>query len=429
MIWRLFNYKRLNLGLTNKKLRKTLSILSVSQIVSWGSIYYSFSLYIEPIHLEYGWAKNQIIGALTLGLLVWALSAPVISTYLEEGRGKQVMALGSLTGSFGFLLWALFPGHLLLFYLSWIIIGLSMAMTLYTSAFTILAKQFPGNYKHSMSLLTLAGGFASTIFIPFIQLNIEYFGWQNSIYILALINLCIAAPLHYFGLRDNEKTAYRSPDNLFSIDIALFYDPRFNRRYFTGLLIWFVSYDITASAITFVFIPVLSAMELEMPVIIFVMALIGPMQVAGRFLYMIVVTRVTFRTISILLAASLICGTSLLIVISIHLYSLIIFVVLFGIAKGIMTIIKGTAVMELMGGAVYARTNGWLSSGSTLANAIAPLLFGLIWHHTGDPRSVLLACWAVSFFIIPGIYLLLREAEKNSITQNSTLHPGKSDDS
>ena len=142
----MFN-RRLTLGLKNKKLRRALAILSVSQIVSWGSIYYSFSLYIEPVHTEYGWAHNQITGALTLSLLVWALSAPVIATYLEKGKGKQAMLWGSLASSLGFLLWAFLPGHLMLFYLSWIVIGLSMSMTLYTSAFTILAKEHPGKYK------------------------------------------------------------------------------------------------------------------------------------------------------------------------------------------------------------------------------------------------------------------------------------------
>lgn len=408
-------------GRGNKERIRTLTVLSVSQIVSWGSTYYSFSLFVEPIHQENGWTHNQITGALTLGLMAWALSAPVISRWLEKGLGRRVMTTGSLIASAGFLLWALFPDQLPLFYLSWLIIGLCMSMSLYTSAFTILAKQFPDSYKQSIATLTLVGGFASTLFIPLIQYSIDYTGWQNSIYLLALTNLCIS-PLYYFGVDESNKISSGIREKSKLIDFSLFKHIHFNSRYFWGLLTWFVGYSATSSSITFLMIPVLSAMDIRVSVIIFAMALIGPMQVAGRFLYLIVSTRISIATSSLYLGVLLIGATSLLIAVPMYAVTLITFVVLFGIAKGIMTIIMGTSVMELLGSDVYARTNGWLSSGATFANALTPLAFGMIWHQTGDPQSVLLACWAASLLVIPGIYLIRKESNK-MVIQNSTNQP------
>jgi len=46
--------------------------LSAVQLVSWGSIYYSFSLFVVPRESELGWSRTALNGALSLGLLVSA---------------------------------------------------------------------------------------------------------------------------------------------------------------------------------------------------------------------------------------------------------------------------------------------------------------------------------------------------------------------
>jgi MFS family permease len=401
-------------GLTDGRIKQALVVLSVSQIVSWGAIYYSFSLFIEPIHLDYGWTYSQITGAMTLSLLAWATCAPVISTYLEKGKGKQVMTVGSLVGSLGFFMWALLPGHILVFYLAWVVIDISMSMTLYTNAFTILTQQFPGSYKQAITLLTLAGGFAGTIFYPLIQLCIETVGWQRSIYFLVFVNLLITAPLHFFGIPKHKKPAPHSTSSFSLIDLTLFADKRFNPQYFWGLLLWFISYNATSTSITFLFIPVFSALDLEMSVIILAMALTGPMQITGRILYMFAASTVSIQKISILIGAVMVTTTSLLITLPAHPITLYLFIFLFGIVKGIMTIIKGTAVTELMGVSLYARTNGWLSSGYTLAGALTPFFVGFIWYSTGKPYSVLITCWFTSLVMIPGIFMIRKELKKST---------------
>jgi len=43
--------------------------LSVTEIISWGTLYYAISVLIAPIERELGWSRDSIVGAFSLSLL------------------------------------------------------------------------------------------------------------------------------------------------------------------------------------------------------------------------------------------------------------------------------------------------------------------------------------------------------------------------
>ena len=53
--------------------------------------------------------------------------------------------------------------------------------------------------------------------------------------------------------------------------------------------------------------------------------------------------------------------------------------------NGIMTIVRGIAVAELLGRAHYGALNGALTIPTTVAKALAPVAAATIWSATGDP--------------------------------------------
>ena len=73
--------------------------LAAAQLVSWGSIYYSFSLFVVPMESELGWSRASLNGALSLGLLVSGLVAYPIGARIDRHGGRAVMALGSLAAA------------------------------------------------------------------------------------------------------------------------------------------------------------------------------------------------------------------------------------------------------------------------------------------------------------------------------------------
>jgi MFS family permease len=82
------------------------------------------------------------------------------------------------------------------FYLLWVLIGVSMAGVLYEPAFAVITAVFGPDARRGITALTLVGGFASTVFMPLTQLLIGAVGWRNTLLVLGGLNLAVCLPLH-----------------------------------------------------------------------------------------------------------------------------------------------------------------------------------------------------------------------------------------
>ncbi len=178
--------------------------LAAAQLVSWGSIYYSFSLFVVPMESELGWSRAALNGALSLGLFISGLVAYPIGARIDRHGGRAVMALGSLVGAVLFAAWSRVDS-LALFYAIWLGLGLALAATLYEPVFAVVTRAFPGDYRTRITALTLVGGFASTVFIPLTQLFIDQLGWRGALVALGVCNALIALPVHALLLRDGAR--------------------------------------------------------------------------------------------------------------------------------------------------------------------------------------------------------------------------------
>jgi hypothetical protein len=64
-------------------------------------------------------------------------------------------------------------------------------------------------------------------------------------------------------------------------------------------------------------------------------------------------------------------------------------VAVFGLGNGVMTIVRGTAVPELIGPANYGAINGALAFPMMIARTFAPVAAAAIWFHAGNPGWML----------------------------------------
>ena len=56
---------------------RTISLLGIAQIISWGSLYYTLTVLAAPIRQELGFSDLMIFGAFTLGQLLSGVAAPL----------------------------------------------------------------------------------------------------------------------------------------------------------------------------------------------------------------------------------------------------------------------------------------------------------------------------------------------------------------
>src|SRR5262249_7892023 len=105
----------------------------------------------------------------------------------------------------------------LMFYLIWVGLGCAMAAVLYEPAFAVIYQSFGVNAKKAVTALTLAAGFASTLFWPLTQGLVDALGWRTSVSVLAALNLLICLPLHVLALpqcRQHAVSRSRSPNHV-----------------------------------------------------------------------------------------------------------------------------------------------------------------------------------------------------------------------
>ncbi|HYC13612.1 MAG TPA: MFS transporter [Stellaceae bacterium] len=367
--------------------------LALAQLVSWGAIYYGFTLFVVPMEAELHWGRTAINGALSLGLLISGFAAFPIGSWIDRRGGRLVMSLGSALGAVLLVAWS-FVENIAVFYAIWIGLGVAMAATLYDPVFVVLTRSFPRDYRLRITSLTLIGGFASTVFIPLTQLFIGWFGWRHALIALALCNLLIALPVHALCLRDRERPASDDPpapgESSTREDASL--ARAFHHPVFWCLAFCFTAYYATFSAMTFHLVPLLTERGASTGIIVSAYAAIGPAQVAGRIALLLIPggfsTAIAGRIALLALPLSMLC----LILFPTSTVALFVFAALYGAGNGVLTIVRGTAVPDLMWREGYGAINGALALPANVAKAAAPFGAALIWSLSGGYEAVL---WSI----------------------------------
>src|SRR6478752_8674680 len=82
---------------------RAVPVLGITQIIAWGTIFYSPVLTAPLIVAETGWSLSFIMGGFSLGLLIAGLVSPFVGRSIDRHGGHVVMAAGSLVSALGLL--------------------------------------------------------------------------------------------------------------------------------------------------------------------------------------------------------------------------------------------------------------------------------------------------------------------------------------
>ena len=379
--------------------------LSVTQIISWGSLFYAISLLIAPIEHQFGWSRDAIVGAFSLSMVCSGLAAYPVGVMIDRYGGRFVMGGGSVMAAVMLALLSQ-TNSLPAFYAVWIGLGIAMGAVLYDPAFTVITACFGADARKGITVLTLAGGFASTVFWPLTQLLIASFGWQHALLVLALLNLAICAPLHLLCLpktgANMARSKHEAGDDAPPVrDIVL-------TRKFLFLAVSFTTNMLAFSAISIHLIPLLSERGFSMVDAVWLAAIVGPMQVAGRVAEYTVGAR--FRVTQVALVAFMLLPVSLLVLrfANVQWGLVLLFVTLYGASNGIMTIARGLIPAEIFGRGRYGAVNGALAAPVLASRSLGPLVAAVIWSAAGNYDAVIWALAAVSLLSAISFYLTVK---------------------
>ncbi|RJF99875.1 MFS transporter [Noviherbaspirillum saxi] len=370
---------------------KIVRLLAFTQIVSWGSLYYAFAIVALDIQRELGWRTDIVFGAFSLSLLVAGLAATPAGMLIDRIGGRVVMTTGSLLAGLGMIGVGL-SHSLAMYFGAWTLIGIAMAMTLYEAAFATINREFTHASRKGISVLTLFGGLASTVFWPLtLKLNTLY-GWRDTLLIYGAMHLALCMPLHALlaaGVRRaRQVTAHASRS--FTLHEAL-REPAFWKLAFafsTNLFIF--------SALSVHLIPLLQRFGHSVAAAVLVSMLIGPMQVAGRVGEMVFAHRVRPQAVGILTFSMLPAALGALLLLGEQQIAVAVFCILYGMSNGILTIVRGIVPQALFGRENYGAIAGALAGPSLLSKAAGPLAAAAFVEYNASPAWLVGILFAVS---------------------------------
>lgn len=377
------------------------STLALTETVSWGVLFYAFAVFLVPMRRELGWSTASLTGAYSLALLIAGLGAPFVGHWLDRHGPRLLMTAGSVLGSLLVVAWAIVDS-LPAFYLVWAGIGLAMAATLYEPAFVTLASWFERERGRALLVVTVAAGFASTIFLPLSSRLVERVGWRPALLILAATLALLTIAPHALVLRRRPEDVGLHPDGVACFNPGAAAGHRsvspsppsstpqaaLRQATFWWLTIAFSLEAFSTVALGVHLIPYLTERGDGARFAATATGLIGAAQVGAR----LAVTALGGRFAATSVTAGVLALHAVAIAILIQWQSsagVLTAVLLLGASRGAVTLMRATIVADFYGPAHYGAINGLMALVLTGARAAAPLAIGFAYVVVGGYRWLL----------------------------------------
>lgn len=364
--------------------------LGLTQIIGWGSMFYAYGVLMQPMEAELQTSRSVVVGAYSVALLVSGCLSMLAGSIVDRIGGRLLMTAGSLLAA---LMLALLSNvhSVLTLYLVWTGIGVAMSATLYQSAFAVLTQVFGNGYRRAITMVTLFGGFASTVFWPLTQLLSDHVGWRDTWLIYAAVNLLLCFPIHW---RLPEFSPAANTDSSRDTHKASLAAVLRERRFYL------LTAALTCNALVF------SAMSLHMISILqskgispvhaaLIGAMVGPMQVLGRLLETTFGRNTSSYKVGMIAMWLLPMALVLLFAPTEWFVIYVFFAAMYGIGNGVMTIVRGTLPAELYGRDIYGAVSGAMAAPVMIAIAAGPFVASLVYSATGGYTGTLLALIAI----------------------------------
>jgi MFS family permease len=379
--------------------------LSLAQLISWGSIFYMFSLVMAPLERDLALSRVQVSLAFSLALLVEGLMAYPVGRWIDRGHERVVMTAGSILAAICLGLLSQVE-TLAGLYALWMGLGAAMAAVLYSPAFALLTRRFPSHFRRAIITLTFLGGLASTVFIPLTAWLMSQLGWRSALLCLALLHLLVCAPLHALTLRGAPVPPSPEPGAAQRLDVGSASEFRHLLRSAPFLLIGVFTVLLLSvtTAIPAHMVSLLRENGLSETWVIALPAAVGVMQVLGRLLLYLFEHRIDLHQVNRLVPLLIPLGLLMLLLAPGTVLGAGLFVAIYGLGNGMLTIVKGTAIAYYVSQRHVATLNGALGLPLALARAAAPLLLGLLWSPQGGYSGGL---WLMLALSVAGVGALM----------------------
>jgi len=367
--------------------------LGTTQTLAWASSYYLPAILADPIAHDLGISSNWVFAAFSASLVLSAVLGPRIGRQIDQVGGRSVLAASNLAMAAGLALLGV-SQSIWTMAIGWLLLGIGMGCGLYDAAFAALGRIYGEAARKPITGITLMAGFASTIGWPLTAFGLAHLGWRDTCFAWAAAQLVIGLPLNLLIIPPVPASATKAA-------AAVKTQIPIDRPMVLLAIAFAAAWSITGAMAAH--LPrILEATGATPLQAVTAGALIGPAQVAARIVEAFVLSRH-----HPLFSTKLACITHPLGAAIIGLAgggAASVFALFHGAGNGVLTIARGTLPLAIFGPAHYGYRLGLIGAPARMAQAAAPLAFGLLTDVLGG--KVLIVSSALSLTALLALSLL-----------------------
>lgn len=377
-------------------------LLGISQIVGYGTLYYSFSILVGDMAASFGWPVSWLYGSLSLALLVGGLAAPAVGKRIDRHGAGLVMTIGSAAAAIALAGAALAPNGVV-FTIAAVAMQVTGALVLYDAAFAALVQAAGPEARLRITHLTLIAGFASSIFWPLTAWLQGMLDWRQIYIAFALANLVLCLPIHAILARQRKHHLARLVDKASPLHETV--APEKQRRLLWLVTIGFALAGFALSAMLAQMVPMLTALGLGASALA-VSTLFGPAQVLVRLVNMLVGAR-RHPILATIIALVMTPAAIVLLTLSAPWAAgAVVFAVMLGFGSGLKSIVQGTLPLTLFGSGAYGARLGIMAAFRQGLAALAPFALAFLIDSVGAGPAL----WIIAAVGVLGLACMLEVA-------------------
>jgi MFS family permease len=370
--------------------RRGLAALCVTEITSWGVLYYAFPVLAGSITVDTGWSTTTVMAAFSLGLATSAIAGIPVGRLIDRHGPRPVMTIGSILGVTSVAGIALAPDERW-FAMAWAVSGLAQACVFYKPAFAAVTGWYGPARVKALTALTLVAGLSSTVFAPLAATLVEHTDWRTAYLMLGGLLAAITIPAHAIFL----GVPWRPPRHDTSGSPQAGTGGVIRSAPFLTLTAVVMIATFALFAATLNLVPMLTEHGMSTSLAAWALGLCGAGQLLGRIGYHRITTHTTprVRTVGVLLAAAVaIAATALA---TGNAIAAIAAAVIFGATRGVFTLLEATAVSDRWGTNGFGTLYGIYSAPATIAMAVTPFAGALLTRQLGGNQALFIAMAAL----------------------------------
>jgi len=367
---------------------RIVGVLAVTETVSWGILYYSFSVFLAPMQRDLDISTAASSGAFSVALVVMGLTAVPVGRWIDEHGARGLMTTGSVLAAVVVAAWSQVQtaGQL---YAVLALLGVAAAMVLYEPAFAVVVRWFDRRRARALLVVTVVAGFASTIFVPTAAALEHAVGWRDALLVLAGVLAVTTVVPHAVVLRRDPADLGFAPDGgPVSGD-----DTRARRGHQhpglrrTGRAMWgesrfrwmtlgFALHTLAVIAVSVHLFPFLREQGHGVAFAAGVTGSLGILSVTGRLVVTGLFARIPTAQVTAGVFALQGVAAVVLLLRPASATAAVVFVVLFGLGFGVGTIARPALVVEAYGVAPYATVSALMGLALAAAKVVGPVTAG-----------------------------------------------------